>query len=98
MLTNSYNQIDETQHPIDMVEELATLNSWDFNRITDDKIVMNVEALWRNYVLTLAISEEDKILKLVCSFEIKASKHSLKAFKRFLKVFKKPFQRHLKCI
>ena len=60
-----------------MVEELATLNSWDFNRITDDKIVMNVEALWRNYVLTLAISEEDKILKLVCSFEIKASKHSL---------------------
>ena len=77
MLINSYNQIDETQHPIDMVEELATLNSWDFNRITDDKIVMNVEALWRNYVLTLAISEEDKILKLVCSYEIKASKHSL---------------------
>ena len=88
MLTNSYNQIDETQHPIDMVEELATLNSWDFNRITDDKIVMNVEALWRNYVLTLAISEEDKILKLVCSFEIKASKNSLSKIYETLNIIK----------
>ncbi len=77
LLNNSYGQIDEIQHPIDMVEELAMLNSWDFNRITADKIIMNVEALWRNYILTLAISEKDKILKLVCSFEIKASKQSL---------------------
>ncbi len=77
LLSTNYDQIYETQHPIDMVEALAMLNSWDFTRITDDKIVVNVEALWRNYILTLAISEEDRILKLACSFEIKASKHSL---------------------
>ena len=57
-------------HPIDIVESLAALHAWDFNRVTDDQIAMAVEGQWRTYSLTLAWSEQDETLRLICTFEM----------------------------
>lgn len=62
-------QTDEP-HPIDIVENLAELHDWDFERVTDDQIAMAIEGQWRNYSITLAWSEHDQTLRLICTFEM----------------------------
>ncbi|MDO5369307.1 YbjN domain-containing protein [Paracoccus sp. (in: a-proteobacteria)] len=60
---------DET-HPIDVAEAVAARRAWDFARLADDQIAMTVEGLWRIYALTLAWSERDEVLRLICSFDL----------------------------
>lgn len=57
-------------HPIDIVETLAEHHAWDFDRIADDQIAMAVEGQWRTYSLTLAWSDADETLRLICTFEM----------------------------
>ena len=60
----------KTLHPIDIVEHLAEHHDWDFDRIGDDQIAMAVEGQWRTYSITLAWSNYDETLRMVCSFEM----------------------------
>ncbi|GLS87571.1 hypothetical protein GCM10010873_25450 [Cypionkella aquatica] len=62
--------LSDDLHPIDIVENLAALHDWEFDRITDDQIAMAVEGQWRTYALTLAWSEHDETLRLICTFEM----------------------------
>ncbi|MEM9812024.1 MAG: YbjN domain-containing protein [Pseudomonadota bacterium] len=57
-------------HPIDIVETLAERHDWDFDRVGDDQIAMAIEGTWRTYSLTLAWSEFDQTLRLVCAFDM----------------------------
>ncbi|MFX0543769.1 YbjN domain-containing protein [Roseovarius sp. S4756] len=57
-------------HPIDMVENLAEHNDWQFDRVGDDQIAMAVEGQWRTYSITLAWSAYDETLRMVCTFEL----------------------------
>ena len=62
--------IEDDIHPIDLVEHLAEHHDWDFDRIHDDQIAMAVEGQWRTYSITLAWSNYDETLRMVCSFEM----------------------------
>ena len=62
--------LEEDLHPIDIVETLAEHNEWDFDRIADDQIAMAVEGLWRTYSITLAWSDFDETLRMICTFEM----------------------------
>ena len=66
----SENYLSDDIHPIDIVETLATEHDWDFDRIGDDQIAMAVEGQWRTYSITLAWSEFDETLRLICTFEM----------------------------
>lgn len=68
-LSEGYMALDEF-HPIDVVEDLAARYEWDFDRVTEDQIAMAVEGQWRTYSLTLAWSEQDETLRLICTFEM----------------------------
>jgi hypothetical protein len=57
-------------HPIDIVETIAELHEWDFDRLGDDQIAMAVEGQWRTYSITLAWSGYDETLRLICTFEM----------------------------
>lgn len=57
-------------HPIDLAETLAEHHAWEFDRVTDDQIAMAIEGQWRTYSLTLAWSQKDETLRLVCTFEM----------------------------
>ena len=62
--------LEDDAHPIDIVEHLAAHHEWDFDRISDEQIAMAVEGQWRTYSLTLAWSEFDETLRLICTFEM----------------------------
>lgn len=57
-------------HPIDVVESLAQHNDWAFDRVTDDQIAMAIEGSWRTYSITLAWSDYDETLRMVCTFDM----------------------------
>ncbi len=57
-------------HPIDIVEHLAERADWEFDRVGEDQIAMAIEGAWRTYSLTLAWSNRDDMLRLVCTFEL----------------------------
>ncbi|KIC41523.1 diacylglyceryl transferase [Ruegeria sp. ANG-R] len=66
----SEQYLEEDLHPIDIVEHIAEHHDWDFDRIGDDQIAMAVEGQWRTYSITLAWSNYDETLRMVCSFEM----------------------------
>ena len=68
---------NEDIHPIDIVENLAEHHSWDFDRVADDQIAMSVEGQWRTYSITLAWSEQDETLRLICTFEMEPPEDKL---------------------
>ncbi len=70
---------EEDIHPIDIVENIAEHHDWSFDRIGDDQIAMAVEGQWRTYSITLAWSDYDETLRLVCSFEMEPPEEKLSA-------------------
>jgi hypothetical protein len=62
--------LSDDLHPIDMVENLAAHNDWQFDRVGDNQIAMAVEGQWRTYSITLAWSAHDETLRMVCTFEM----------------------------
>ena len=57
-------------HPIDIVEDIASSNCWDFDRVSDEQIAMAIEGTWRTYSLSLAWSGFDETLRLICTFDM----------------------------
>ncbi|MEM6439778.1 MAG: YbjN domain-containing protein [Pseudomonadota bacterium] len=74
----------EDLHPIDLVETLAERRDWEFDRVGEDQIAMAVEGAWRTYSLSLAWSNYDDMLKLVCTFDMDPPKRRLPELYRAL--------------
>lgn len=64
-------------HPIDVVETLAQHYEWDFDRVGEDQIAMAIEGSWRTYSITLAWSQFDETLRMVCTFEMEPPEHRI---------------------
>ena len=63
--------------PIDIVEILAKNNDWDFDRLDEDQIQMEIEANWRIYGLDLSWNSFEESLRLACSFELSVPKDKI---------------------
>ncbi|MGY6705160.1 YbjN domain-containing protein [Roseinatronobacter sp.] len=70
MSATEFYLTNDPVHPIDIVETLAADHDWDFDRMDEDQIAMVVEGQWRSYALTLALSPEEDMLRLICTFEM----------------------------
>lgn len=77
---------DDEIHPIDMVQLLAENQDWEFERIADDQISMAVEGQWRTYSITLAWSDYDETLRMVCTFEMEPPEQKIPALYHALNV------------
>lgn len=67
--TDHYIHSDDI-HPIDIVETVAAHHDWDFDRLAEDQIAMEVEGQWRSYSLTLAWDAHHEVLRLICTFDM----------------------------
>ncbi|MGM0586264.1 MAG: YbjN domain-containing protein [Pseudomonadota bacterium] len=64
-------------HPIDLVETLASRRDWEFDRVGEDHIAMQVEGSWRTYTISLAWAGHDDMLRLVSTFEMEPPEERL---------------------
>lgn len=77
MALSEHDFQNDDLHPIDIVEYLAEHNAWEFDRMTDDQISMVVVGQWRTYSITLAWSDYDETLRLICTFEMEPPQEKL---------------------
>ena len=64
---------DRPEHPVDVVERLAAVNAWAFDRAQEDEISILVTGEWANYDLAFTWIPDLESLHVACSFDLKAS-------------------------
>jgi hypothetical protein len=62
---------DRAEHPVDIVERLAALNEWVFNRDDDDEISISVTGTWADYHMAFTWLPQLETLHIGCAFDLK---------------------------
>jgi hypothetical protein len=67
--------IDQTAHsnPLDVVERIASINDWSFERAGDDEINMLIKGRCADYQVSFTWMGELEALHLACAFDIKVA-------------------------
>lgn len=66
-------ELEPARHsnPVDMVEQVANINEWDFERCGDDEISILVGGVWADYSVSFSWMENFEMLHLSCAFDMK---------------------------
>ncbi len=59
-------------NPLDVVERLAAVNDWSFERASDDEITILVTGKWTDYQVSYTWMSGIEALHLACAFDMKA--------------------------
>ena len=66
---------DRPEHPVDVVERLAAVNEWDFDRAQVDEISILVSGRFANYDVAFTWLADLESLHVSCSFDLKTPPH-----------------------
>jgi hypothetical protein len=58
-------------NPVDVVERLASLHEWSFDRAGDDEIAISVRGRWTDYHISFTWMDDIEALHLACAFDLK---------------------------
>jgi len=58
-------------NPLDLVERLAAVNDWSFERASEDEITILVTGKWTDYQLSYTWMGDIEALHLACAFDLK---------------------------
>jgi hypothetical protein len=64
-------EIDRSEHPLDIVERLASLKHWMFDRAETDEMSIAVEGRWANYNIAFTWIEDVEAIHVACAFDLK---------------------------
>jgi hypothetical protein len=83
MATAQFN-FDRLTNPVDMVEHIATIHDWTFERSTPDELTLTVSGAWCDYHISLTWRDDLEALHLACAFDFKVTKARLPEIYRLL--------------
>jgi hypothetical protein len=66
--------IDTTEYrgnPLEVVERVATVNDWSFERAGEDEITILVHGKWADYQVSFTWMDDIEALHLACAFELR---------------------------
>lgn len=61
-------------HPVDVIEHVAYVREWNFERTGDDEIAVAVAGHWTNYHVSFAWMPEYESLHFACAFDLTVGK------------------------
>ncbi len=64
-------QYDRISNPMDMVEKIAIINDWPFERSTDDELALTVAGTWTDYNVSLNWRDDLETLHIAAAFDMK---------------------------
>ena len=62
---------ERQNNPVDVVERLAAMHDWSFERAGDDEITMLVGGKWSDYQVSFTWMHDIEALHLACAFDLK---------------------------
>jgi hypothetical protein len=72
MLLSGIEMNERVEHPVDVVERLAHLKDWSFDREDPDEISICVAGGWADYNIAFTWLPQCEALHLACAFDLKA--------------------------
>ena len=64
-------RVERENNPVDVVERLASLHEWAFDRAGDDEIAISVKGRWTDYHVSFTWMDDIEALHLACAFDLK---------------------------
>jgi hypothetical protein len=64
-------EIEQPANPVDLVERLASLHDWSFERSNDYEISLSIAGRWTDYHVSFQWMSELEALHLACAFDLK---------------------------
>ena len=58
-------------NPVDVVERLASVHDWSFDRAADDEITIAIAGRWSDYQVSFTWMHEIEALHLACAFDLR---------------------------
>lgn len=71
-------------HPVDVIEHVADMNDWSFERMGDDEITISVAGTWTDYHVSFSWMEDFEALHLACAFDLKVPENRVTEVLRLL--------------
>ena len=62
---------DRPSNPLDLIERLAALNDWSFDRDSDDELSVAVTGGWCDYHVAITWLEDVEAIHIACAFDLK---------------------------
>ena len=75
---------DHFTNPVDMVEHIATIHDWSFERSAPDELSLSVSGSWCDYHISLTWRGDLEALHLACAFDFKVTKARLPEIYRLM--------------
>jgi hypothetical protein len=70
-MTQIHIDADRTEHPLDVVERLAALREWIFDRADMDEMSVTVSGRWSEYHVAFTWIEDVEAIHVACAFDLK---------------------------
>ncbi|MEX0628345.1 MAG: YbjN domain-containing protein [Cucumibacter sp.] len=64
-------ELERTVHPVDIIEHIASISDWTFERQDADEISISVRGGWSDYHVSFTWMEDIEALHLACAFDLK---------------------------
>jgi hypothetical protein len=64
-------ELDRPSNPLDLIERLAALNDWSFDRDSEDELSVSVTGGWSEYHVAITWLAEVEALHIACAFDLK---------------------------
>ena len=58
-------------NPLDLVEQIASVYDWSFERSADDELALSVVGTWSDYHVSLNWRDDLEALHMACAFDLK---------------------------
>jgi hypothetical protein len=62
---------ERNANPVDVIEQIAALNDWSFERAGEDEITVSVVGAWAEYQVSFSWMEEREAVHLACAFDLR---------------------------
>jgi hypothetical protein len=66
-------ELERAEHPVDVVERIASSNEWCFDREDDDEISISVGGGWTDYHVAFTWLPNVEALHVACAFDVKVA-------------------------
>jgi hypothetical protein len=70
-MTQLHIETDRSEHPLDVVERLASNKHWSFDRFDIDEMSVAVAGRWTDYQVAFTWIEDVEALHIACAFDLK---------------------------
>ena len=70
-MTQLHIDTDRSEHPLDVVERLASRKHWIFDRFDADEMSVSVAGRWTDYQIAFTWIRDVEALHIACAFDLK---------------------------